>query len=271
MIPLLSNKFLMPEHFWDTTVPLRIFSVLWDKKDQQKTSDGITWHPLFIQNPFPTRNVLKHRRVPLRIFSALWDWNFPTGTRETPLLCIQFLDAPIYLNHWKFSAKSSALWDKNNRENRDTLIIQKILIQEYFWNTERFAHDDFWRCEKKKFEKSWYLIIQKNFDTRTILKHRRVRPRWFSAIWDKKKSTKLWHLILQNFSIPEHFWDTRDPYEMFRYCETKKINKIVIPLLSKTVLIPERFWNTEGFAHDVFLRFGTKNFRRNNVTPPFYP
>ena len=27
----------------------------------------------------------------------------------------------------------------------------------------------------------------------------------------QKKSTKLWHLILQNFSIPEHFWDTRDP------------------------------------------------------------
>ena len=156
----------------------------------QKISDGITWHPLFIHNPFPTRNVLKHRSVPLRIFSALWDWNFPTGTRETPLLCIQFMDAPIYLNHWKFSAKISALWDKNNRENRDTLIIQKILIQEYFWNTERFAHDDFWRCEKKNSKKLWYLVVQNNFDTRMILKHRTVRPRCFFAIWDKQFPTE---------------------------------------------------------------------------------
>ena len=174
------------------------------------------------------------------------------------------------MNHWRFPHNNSAPWDKKaphnrdtllskklwyqnnsktqngsptmifgdvrkkNRKNRDTLLSKKNSIPEQFWNTEGFAHDDFRRFETKK-------------------------------------STKLWHLILQNFSIPEHFWDTRDPYEMFRYCETRKINKIVIPLLSKIILIPERFWSTEGFAHDVCLRFGTKNFRRNNVTPPFYP
>ena len=178
------------------------------------------------------------------------------------------MDAPVYLNHWKFSAKISALWDKNNRENRDTLIIQKILIQEYFWNTERFAHDDFWRCEKKKFEKIVIPYYPKKFRYQNNSVTPKGSPTMIFGDLRQKKSTKLWHLILQNFSIPEHFWDTRDPYEMFRYCETKKINKIVIPLLSKTVLIPEHFWNTEGFVHDVFRRFGTKKHRRKNVRPP---
>ena len=101
----------------------------------------------------------------------------------------------------------------------------------------------------------------------------------------------------------------RYPYEVFRYCETKRIDRIVKPLLSETfwyqnipetqtgwvrlrlflamwdkknrqscdtpiiekLLIPEYFWKTEGFAHDVFRRFGTKKFRRKNVTLPCYP
>ena len=178
----------------------------------QKISDGITWHPLFIHNPFPTRNVLKHRSVPLRIFSALWDWNFPTGTRETPLLCIQFMDAPIYLNHWKFSAKISALWDKNNRENRDTLIIQKILIQEYFWNTERFAHDDFWRCEKKKFEKIVIPCCPKQFRYQNNSETQNGSPTMFfcdlgQTIFDGKT----WHppSYPYIFSILENFWITK--------------------------------------------------------------
>ena len=33
-------------------------------------------------------------------------------------------------------------------------------------------------------------VIQKNFDVRTILKNRRVRPRCFPAIWGKKTSTE---------------------------------------------------------------------------------
>ena len=40
------------------------------------------------------------------------------------------------------------------------------------------------------------------------------------------------------------------------------------PIIEK-ILIPEYFWNAEGFSHDVFRRFGTKKLRREEVTPPF--
>ena len=82
------------------------------------------------------------------------------------------------------------LWDKNDQQNRDTRIIQKILKPEFFWNTGGFAHDDFWRCETKKRTKLWYPFYLKTFDTRTFLKHRGVHPRCFSAIWDQKTSTE---------------------------------------------------------------------------------
>ena len=42
----------------------------------------------------------------------------------------------------------------------------------------------------KKKTKLWYPYYLKTFDIRTFLKHMRVRPRCFSAIWDQKISTE---------------------------------------------------------------------------------
>ena len=58
-------------------------------------------------------------------------------------------------------------------------------------------------------------------------------------------------------------------YDAFWWCETKKFDKIVIPLLSRKFFLPEQFWNTERFAHDVFWRCEAKVFRRKKVTPHF--
>ena len=115
------------------------------------------------------------------------------------------------------------------------LIIQKILIPEYFQNTERFDHDDFWRCETKELDK---IVIT---------------------------------LLSNKFLMPEHFWDTTVPPPNFWYCETKKIDKIVLPLIHKKNSKPEQFRNTEWFAHVVFRRRETKIFRRKNVTPLYHP
>ena len=143
-------------------------------------------------------------------------WNSP--------ITHKFSGCPIFF--WiigGFSTNFLALRDKNNRQNRDTPIIQQILKPEQFWNTNGFAHDDFWRCETKKFDKIvipflsknfWYQNIsetqngsptmfsgdlgQKNFDgktwhpllihiffrTRKFLKHKSVPPRSFSVPWD---------------------------------------------------------------------------------------
>ena len=104
-----------------------------------------------------------------------------------------------------------------------------------FLNHWRDLHKFFGTVRQKQSTESWYPNYPTNFETRAILKHKRVHPRWFLAMWDKK--------------VPQN-------------CDTLIIEKL---------LIPEIFWKTEGFAHDVFRRFGTKKFRRKNVTPPSYP
>ena len=110
-----------------------------------------------------------------------------TENRETPLLFINYLGALNFLNQWRALHK--------------------------FFGTVR---------QKQSTEESWYPYYLKTFDTRTVPKHRRVCPRWFLAMWDKKN------------------WQNCDS-----------------PIMQK-LLIPEHFWNAEGFAYDVFRRFGTK-------------
>ena len=146
-----------------------------------------SWYPYYPKN-FDTRIFLKHRTVRPRWFLAMWE--------------------------------------KKIRKNRDTLVSKKISIPEQFCNTEGFAHDDFRRFETKKinkivtpyspklFDTRTFLrhkgplrnvsvlwdkkdqqnrdtaIVQNNFDSRTFLKHRRVRPRCLFAIWDKKFPTE---------------------------------------------------------------------------------
>ena len=70
----------------------------------------------------------------------------------------------------------------------------------------------------------WYSYSLKSFDTRTFLKHRSVRPRCFSAFWDKKTSTAKRDnpfLSINSFRTRTFLKDKSVPHEVFRYCETK--------------------------------------------------
>ena len=57
----------------------------------------------------------------------------------------------------------------------------------------------------------WYPYYRKTFDTRIFLKDRRVRPRCFSAFWDKKISTEKRDTPFLSifFSVLENFWNTK--------------------------------------------------------------
>ena len=93
--PLLSIKtFSLPEIFWNTEwFPGEVFSVLWDKKNFDKT---VKLPPSFAWKfsiPEFFRSVL------LRILSALWDKNFSTELSDIPFLCIKYCDTRNFLKH----------------------------------------------------------------------------------------------------------------------------------------------------------------------------
>ena len=173
-------------------------------------------------NFFRTRSFLKYKGFPTKFFGTVGK-KFSTGNRKTPFICINYLGALNFLNNWRFSTQFLALWDKINRQNRDTPFIQKNLIPEYFWNTEGFAHEDFRRCETKKFNKIVIpLLSNKYFNTRTFPKHKGPPTKNFGTV-RQKRSTKSWYPYYpKNFdtrTFPKHrgplrkfpvLWDKKD-------------------------------------------------------------
>ena len=77
--PLIHKIFRYPKLSKNRKVPLRIFSVLWDKKFSVENRDI----PLLGIKFFDTRNFLKHTKVPLRNDSVLWDKTILTENRDT--------------------------------------------------------------------------------------------------------------------------------------------------------------------------------------------
>ena len=81
----------------------------------------------------------------------------------------------------------SVLWDKKDQQNRDTTIIQKNSKPEYFWNTDGFAHENFCRCETKKFDKIVTPLLSKNFWYQNISETQKGSPTVFFGDLVQKK------------------------------------------------------------------------------------
>ena len=76
-------------------------------------------------------------------------------------------------------------------------------------------YENFWYCETKTINKIVISLLFKNFWNQNNSKHRRVRPRWFLAMWDKKTSKKCDTPIIEKVLIPEHLWNTEGSPTMF--------------------------------------------------------
>ena len=88
--PSLIHKHFLYRKFSETQhrrVPLRSFSVLWDKKFSMENRDITLWS---MNSFFPYPKLVTHWRVPLRYFWALWDKKFLTENRDTPHLIHKF-------------------------------------------------------------------------------------------------------------------------------------------------------------------------------------
>ena len=153
-ITLKHKIFRYPKLVRHWRVPLRSFSVLWDKKFSIENRDI----PLLGIKFFDTRNFLKHRRVPRRNFSALWDENFSRKiVIPAPSLIPNILR---YQKHSEIQKGYSTnffgtVWKKFSTEKRDTPLshAKNFSVPEIFWYTEVFPNEIFRYCETKNFER----------------------------------------------------------------------------------------------------------------------
>ena len=138
-------------------VPLRNFSVLWDKNFDMKS-----WYslppspPLLSIKVFDTRNFVKHRRSPLRSFSVLWDNSFSIENRDIPLLSIKFFDTRIfsptkffgtlrqqifYRKSWYSPYRHKIFRYVKLSETQGFLYEMIRYWDKNFWNTEGFLYE----------------------------------------------------------------------------------------------------------------------------------
>ena len=169
---LLKHKRVLLWDFW----------TMWDKKLIAEKSDI---HLLCV-NFFHNRLFLKHRRILLRFFLVLWD-KYLTKTCETAplLLSIKIFDTINFSETRKGSATKFLGTVRQkivNRKKWNPLIVRKFFWKPIFSETEKGCSTNFFGTARHRF---WQKIVIhaplllsiKFFDTRSFLKHRRVRLR----------------------------------------------------------------------------------------------
>ena len=236
---------------------------------------------------------MKHRRVSLQNVAVLWHRTFPTEFHDLHLFCANIVDKRNFLNYWSVPLwNNSALWDKTiSTKSCDTSpppsYPWKYKISEVFWNTEWFAYEVFWYCEIRNFRRKIVifhlslspLLSLKLCDKGIFLKNRRVPPRRFSLLWDKRIifDGKYWqyhpliHKIVQYQKFSETQKGSRTKYFgtlSQKYCNGKLFLKFFdtrkflkhrrVPVRSFSVLRVKNF-STENrytrltFIHILFL------------------
>ena len=206
----------------DRRVRPRCFSAILGHKN----FDGKTWHPLLIHIFSVLENFWNTKAFPTKFFGTV-RLNFSTESRWTPILCIKLLNDHVFMKHWRVRHKN---FGTVSRMKFKKVVIDCYPKFFRYWNVSELQgspYESFWYCEiktinkivipvlskkfwnqnnsetqagsptmtfgdvrQKKIKKLWYPYYLKTFDTRTFLKHRRVRRQCFSASWDKKSSTE---------------------------------------------------------------------------------
>ena len=117
--PLLSIKyFSLPEIFWNTEwFPGEVFSVLWDKKNFDKT---VKLPPSFAWK-FSIPEFFRNTEGFSYEFYRYCETDFSTEFSDIPFLCIKFCDSRNFLIHRSVPQRNfSVLWDKKFWTKSDT-------------------------------------------------------------------------------------------------------------------------------------------------------
>ena len=229
--PFLNPNIFRYQKFSETRVPLRNFSVLWDKNFDMKS-----WYslppspPLLSMKFFDTRNLVKHRRSPLRNFSVLWDNRFSIENRDIPLLGIKFFDTWNFLTQG-FLYEMIRYWDKTSETQKGSSTKFIGTVRQQFF-----------------YRKSWYSpLIHK------IFRYQNFLPTKFLVLWNNRFS-------IENRDIPLlsiKFFDTRIFY--LRSFSVLWNNRFSIE--NRDIL----FWNIKFFDTWNFLRHRRVPLRTDSV------
>ena len=249
-ITFLSTNFWMPEIlFKHRGVPLRSFSVLWDenfqqkirisgfmqkifryhkfskaqtvsttkffKTSRQKTSKENRDIPVLCRKFFGSRNFLKYRRVLSRNVSVVWD----KKPRQKIVICPSYAKKSsipeIFWNTEGFFYEMFRFCEAKNVDKKSwyPLLMHKVFRYQIFSETQRSSPTKFFGTVRRKTltkNRDIPFLCIKCFDTTIFLKHRKVPPRKFSALWDNRDTLFCIKLRNQNSVVKlmfaENLW-----------------------------------------------------------------
>ena len=190
-----------------------------------------------------------------------------------------------FSKHWSIPQRLSFcnLSQKISDGKRDTLPVTMrfFSIPELFWNTRVPPPKIFGTVTPRKSKKPWCPHpppMHESFYYLNFSKHWSIPQRLSFCNLSQKISDGRRDTLPV---IHEVFFHTRTflkykgtPSENFRYCDTKKIEKTVMPpspSYAWKFFFPEFFETLKHSPEVVFLQSESKNFRRKTWYPPCYP
>ena len=223
-----SYAIFLIQNFSGKRVPLRIFSVLWDKKVSRESRDI----PLLSRNLFDKGKFLKKKGSPTKI-SVLWENQFSTKSWYT-ILC-NFFNPEFFWNKTVLLAIFFGIVRQKNfrRESWYPFPIHKIFRENNFFEKRRVPRRKFSVLWENQFStKSWYTILC-NFFNPELFSIKRVTLGIFLGLSDKIGSRE----------SPD------------------------IPLLAIKISDKRKFLKIEGFSYKILRYCERINFRQSRDTP----
>ena len=199
------------------------FSALWDKNNQQK-KDTTNIRKILKPEHFWNTDGFTHddfRRRETKKFNKMVIACYPNFFR--------------YQNLSEKQASPYEIFRHCETKTIDRIVI--LLLSRTIWYQKISETQNgsstmiFGDVRQNNSTKLWYPYYLKTFDTRTFVKHRRARPRYFRRLGTKKLRRKnLTPPFLSiNFSRTRKFLEhKRVPHEVFRYCETKLFPRKIV-------------------------------------------
>ena len=182
-------NFFKTESFWNTSVPLLIFSVLWDKKVSRKSRDL----PLLALKTFEKRKVLKIERFPCEIFRYCEKINFRQNG-DTPSYAI-FLIQNFYETQ---GSPYEVFRYCETKKFREKVVIshfypKNFSIKEIFWKMKGSLKKIFGTVRKPIFDKMVIHHLMQFFEPRIFMKHKDPPTKFSGTVRQKSFERKSWY------------------------------------------------------------------------------
>ena len=245
--------------------PLGCLSVLW-VKNVDKSLMTLPAAAILCIKIFDSWIFLNQKTAPFWFFTALWERSFLTENRVTAHLCIKIFGTPKCVIHWMSPRELFWLFWYCETKHFEKTVMTPPLCENFgckdSFEKSNGSHTIFFSPLRQKFltdpwcppplhESFWYQV--------RFSKHRGVRLRIFSALWNKKKSTKSWcrcffSAIHSFISVPESFWNNEaSRMKFFSAVRQNFFGKTVILPPMHQILLYQIFFEMQNGSPTSFL------------------